>query len=57
MELGWLQERHTAPELVGRLACAARLIDRPEAVTPRELIPLFSWEKLPREDLVWEGDC
>ena len=49
--------RHTAPELVGRLAYAARLIDRPEAVTPRELIPLFSWEKLPREDLVWEPDC
>ena len=53
LELGRLQERHTAPELVGRLAYAARLIDRPEAVTPRELIPLFSWEKLPREDLVW----
>lgn len=43
-----LQERYTAPELVGRLACAARLIDRPEAVTPRELISLFSWEKLPK---------
>ena len=56
MELGRLQERHTAPELVGRLACAARLIDRPEAITPRELIPLFSWEKLPREDLAWEED-
>ena len=57
LELGRLQERHTAPELVGRLAYAARFIDRPEAVTPQELVPLFSWEKLPREDLVWEPDC
>ena len=53
LELGQLQEKYTAPELVGRLAFAASLIDRPEAISPRELLPLFSWEKLPREDLVW----
>ena len=53
LELGRLQERCTAPELVGRLAFAAGLTDRPEAISPRELLPLFSWEKLPREDLVW----
>ncbi len=53
LELGWLQTRFTAPELVGRLALAARLIDRPQAITPRELIPLFSWERLPRGDFVW----
>jgi len=50
-ELGQLQERYSAPELVGRLAHAARLLDRPEPVTPRDLLPLFSWEKLPKEDL------
>lgn len=50
-ELGRLQAQYSAPELVGRLALAANLIDRPQAITPRELIPLFSWEKLPREDL------
>jgi glutamyl-tRNA synthetase len=53
LELGRLQEKYTAPELVGRLAFAAGLTDRPEAISPRELLPLFSWEKLPREDLVW----
>ncbi len=53
LELGRLQKRHTAPELVGRLAFAANFIDRPEAISPRELLPLFSWERLPREDLVW----
>lgn len=53
LELGELRRRYTAPELVGALAHAAGLIDRPEAVAPQELLPLFSWERLPREDLVW----
>ena len=50
-ELGQLRKTYAAPQLVGLLACAARLIDRPEPITPRELLPLFSWDKLPREDL------
>ena len=54
LELGELQSRYTAWEIVGRLAYAARLIDRPQPITPRELVPLFDWKKLPREDLVWE---
>ena len=33
------------------LARAAGLLDRPEPVTPRELLPLFAWEKLPQQDL------
>ena len=53
LELGRLQEQYTAPELVGQLAAAAGLLDRPRAITPEELLSLFSWEKLPREDLVW----
>ena len=53
LELGELRQRYTAPELVGDLAHAAGLIDRREAISPQELVPLFSWEKLPREDLVW----
>ena len=52
-ELGELQKRFTAPELVGRLARAAGLVDRAEGITPEELVPLFSWDKLPREDLVF----
>ena len=54
LELGELQSRYTAREIVGRLAYAARLIDRPQPITPRELVPLFDWKKLPREDLVWK---
>lgn len=50
-ELGELQSRYTAPELLGRLAHLAGLIPEPAPITAQELIPLFSWEKLPREDL------
>ena len=50
-ELGQLQQRFSAPELVGRLAHLAGLLERPEAITPRELVPLFSWDKLPKEDI------
>jgi len=52
-ELGTLKERYTAPELVGRLALAAGLLPEYVPVTPRELLPLFSWDKLPREDMVF----
>lgn len=51
LELGQLQEKYTAPELVGRLAHAAGLIPEYAPVTPAELIPRFSWSKVPREDL------
>ena len=51
-ELGQLQRQHTAQELVGLLAHAAGLISEPVPVSPRDLLPLFAWEKVPREDLV-----
>ena len=41
-------------EIVGRLACCAGLIDRPEPVSARELIPLFDLSKLPREDIPFQ---
>ena len=50
-ELGALQEKYTARELAGMLAHLAGLIPEPAPVTPEELIPLFSWEKIPKEDL------
>ncbi len=50
-ELGELQRQFTAPEIVGKLAHAAGLIEREEGITPAELIPLFDWKKIPNEDL------
>ena len=41
-------------EIVGRLACCAGLIDRPEPVRAEELIPLFDRNKLPRADIPFQ---
>ena len=46
-----LFSRHTPEALVGLLAYTAGLIDRPESVAAADLIPGFSWDKIPREDL------
>jgi len=54
-ELGELQKQYTAPELVGKLAFAAGLLDREEAVTPTELLPLFDWKKIPAKDIHMEA--
>lgn len=51
-ELGQLQERYSARELVGILAHGANLIPAPCPISPEELIPLFAWDKLPKADLV-----
>ena len=53
-ELGQLQQRYSAPEIVGRLACMAGLIDRPEGISPQELVDLFSWDKLPKGDITMQ---
>ncbi len=50
-ELGQLQQLYTAPELVGRLAHLARLIPEYAPITPTQLVPLFNWRKVPKEDL------
>ncbi len=54
LTLAALRESGMKPEtIVGRLACAAGLIDRPEPISAAELIPLFSVDKLPKEDLAF----
>lgn len=53
VSLDALKERGLSPEeITGRLAYLAGLLDRPEAASPRELIPVFSWEKVPKEDIL-----
>ncbi len=52
LDLGVLRTRKTPQQLLGSLAFACGLIDRCEAVSARELIPHFSWEKIRKEDIV-----
>ncbi len=50
-ELGQLKAQYTAPQIVGKLAFAAGLVPKEETITPAELVPLFDWKKIPRDDL------
>ena len=50
-ELGQLMEEYTAPQIVGKLAFAAGLLEKEQAITPQELLPLFDWEKIPQKDI------
>lgn len=55
VDLGTLRRAGRRPEeLVGQLACWAGLIDRPEPVAARELIPEFGWHKVRRENILAE---
>ncbi len=52
LDLGVLRERFRPEELTGILAAALEILPSPESCTPKELIPLFSWDLIPREDIV-----
>jgi len=47
-----LRKTHTPKELCGKLAYIAGLIDRPDAISPKELIPYFNWNKIPADKIV-----
>lgn len=52
MDLGALRASGISPQsLTGRLAFLAGIIDREEALSPRELLPLFSWDKIRKENI------
>ena len=51
LDLGILRKAYTAPELLGALAHAAGLLDQREPISAKELIPLFDWAKIPKDDI------
>ena len=53
MDLGYLRDKGTtAREIIGLLAHLAGLTDTPAHITPTELLTLFSWDKVPTEDIM-----
>ncbi len=52
MEIRSLRSRMQPQEVLGKLAFAAGLIPKEEALSARELLEEFSWETLRREDIV-----
>ena len=51
LDLGELKKRISAETLLGTLAFSAGLLDRPEAVSARELAGEFQWSRLKKEDI------
>ena len=51
MDLGYLQQHRTAPELIGMLAFHAGIIDICTPVAPQEIITEFDWGKLKKTNI------
>lgn len=51
LDMGELRKSYRAEDIIGLLAHLAGLIDRPEPCKVQDLVTLFSWEKLPPEDM------
>ena len=52
MDLGYLRGTGITPhEIIGKLAYLAGLTDTTTPITPSELLPLFSWDKVPTNDI------
>ena len=51
MDLRQLRKEHKPEEIIGLLAYRSGLIDREEALSARELLGEFHWEKLKKEDI------
>ena len=52
LDMGALRDRYTPEALTGLLAFYAGLLDKPQNARAEELIPLFSWVKVPKKDVV-----
>ena len=55
MDLGALRQRMTPEELIGILAASAGLLEKPEAISAKELAKEFSWDKVKKEDICLTG--
>lgn len=55
LSLRALSKRYRSQEIVGLLAHWAGLLDTPRPVDPGDLIPEFSWEQVPQQDIAVAG--
>lgn len=51
MDMSVLRYRYSAQEIIGYLGHLAGLLPKPTPMTPQQLLPLFDWDKVPREDI------
>ena len=57
LDMGILREQNSAEEIIGFIAHLAGITPTAEPITPQELLPIFTWEKLPREDVKVKSEC
>ena len=51
LDMEVLREQHSAQEIIGFIAHLAGITPTTSPITPQELLPLFTWEKVPKEDI------
>lgn len=56
LDMSELRLRFSPEELIGRIAFHAGLLPHMESVTAKELVSLFSWEKIKRENVIISPD-
>lgn len=52
LHLGELKKQHTAKEVIGLVAHAIGLTPEPQPISPQELLPLFNWNKIPKNNII-----
>ncbi len=51
LDLGVLRQRFSPEQVIGALAFAAHLTERPRPISPQDLLSGFDWNRIPRTDL------
>lgn len=51
LDLGMLRQKCSPEDLIGYLAFQTGLIPQFEPIPPTDLLPLFSWEKIPKDNI------
>lgn len=52
LDMESLRKSYTSPQLIGILAHVAGILPEPTPITARSLIPLFSWDKVPVDNII-----
>ena len=51
LDMGELRQHHTAPEIIGHLAFLSGLQAEEQPATAEQLLPIFDWGLVPKEDI------
>ena len=57
LDLGALRQKLTSQQLLGALAYTAGILEKPESLSAEELVSVFSWGKVKREDICLDLSC